>query len=43
LPAMSQATVLAKVYEADTEYTALLVTITTICAALAIPIYMSIM
>lgn len=43
LPAMSQATVLAKVYKADTEYTALLVTITTICAALAIPIYMSIM
>lgn len=41
LPAMSQATVLAKVYEADTEYTALLVTVTTLCAVLAIPIYMA--
>lgn len=40
LPAMSQTTVLAKVYEADNEYAALLVTITTLVAVIAIPIYM---
>ncbi|MDR3565971.1 MAG: AEC family transporter [Negativicutes bacterium] len=40
LPAMSHNTVLAKVYEADAEYAALLVTITTLFAVFAIPIYM---
>lgn len=40
LPAMTQTTVMAKVYEADTEYAALLVSITTIFAIIAIPIYM---
>jgi len=40
LPAMSQTTVLAKVYEADPEYAALQVTITTLFAILAIPLYM---
>ena len=42
LPAMSQATVLARIYEADTEYAALLVSVTTLCAVIAIPIYMAI-
>ena len=41
LPAMTQTTILAKVYEADTEYAALLVTLTTLFAIIAIPIYMS--
>jgi len=41
LPAMTQTTILAKVYEADTEYAAVLVTITTLFAIIAIPIYMS--
>jgi len=40
LPAMTQTTILAKVYEADTEYAAVLVSITTLLALLAIPIYM---
>ncbi len=40
LPGMSQTTVLAKLYEADTEYAALLVSITTLFAVLAIPVYM---
>jgi len=40
LPAMTQTTILAKVYEADTEYAAVLVTITTLFAIIAIPIYM---
>lgn len=40
LPGMSQTTVIAKLYEADTEYAALLVSITTLVAVLAIPIYM---
>ncbi len=40
LPAMTQTTVMAKVYEADTEYAAVLVSITTIFAIIAIPIYM---
>jgi len=41
LPAMTQTTILAKVYEADTEYAAVLVTITTLFAIVAIPIYMT--
>lgn len=41
LPAMTQITILAKVYEADTEYAAVLVTITTLFAIIAIPIYMA--
>lgn len=40
LPAMTQTTILAKVYGADTEYAAILVTITTVFALLALPIYM---
>lgn len=40
LPAMTQTTVLAGVYGADTEYAALLVSTTTIFAMLAIPVYM---
>jgi len=40
LPAMSHNTVLAKVYGADSEYAALMVTITTVFAVLAIPVYM---
>jgi len=40
LPAMTQTTILAKVYEADAEYAAVLVTITTLFAIIAIPIYM---
>jgi len=43
LPAMTQTTVLAKVYGADTEYAAVLVSTTTIFAFLAIPIYMTLM
>jgi len=43
LPVMTQATVMAKVYEADTEYAALLVTITTLAAMMAIPVYMILM
>lgn len=42
LPAMTHTTVLAKVYEADTEYAAILVSITTIFAVLAIPVYKAI-
>ena len=41
LPAMTQTTILAKVYEADAEYAAVLVTITTLFAIIAIPIYMA--
>lgn len=40
LPAMTQTTVLAKIYGADTEYAAVLITVTTLFAALAIPVYM---
>lgn len=40
LPAMTQTTILAKVYGADTEYAAVLVAITTIVSMIAIPIYM---
>lgn len=42
LPVMTHTTVLAKVYEADTEYAAILVSITTIFAVLAIPVYKAI-
>lgn len=40
LPAMTNTTILAKVYEADTEYAAVLVSITTVFALLALPVYM---
>jgi hypothetical protein len=40
LPAMTQIAILAKVYEADAEYAAVLVTLTTILAILVIPFYM---
>lgn len=40
LPASTNTTILARNYEADTEYAALLVTITTVLAILVIPIYM---
>lgn len=43
LPAMTQTTVLAKVYGCDTEYAALLVSTTTLFAILAIPVYMMMM
>ena len=43
LPAMTQTTVLANVYGADTEYAALLVSTTTLFAIIAIPIYMTLM
>ncbi|MBP2626944.1 MAG: Auxin Efflux Carrier [Firmicutes bacterium] len=41
LPAMTQTTILAKFYQADAEYAAVLVTISTLFAILAIPIYMT--
>lgn len=41
LPAMTQTTVMAKVYEADTEYAALLVSLTTLLAVMVIPVYMA--
>lgn len=40
LPVMTQTTVLAKLYGADAEYAALLVSSTTVCALIAIPVYM---
>lgn len=40
LPVMTQTTILADIYEADTEYAAMLVSITNIVAIAAIPIYM---
>lgn len=40
LPAMTQTSILASVYKADTEYAATLVSITNIAALIAIPIYM---
>lgn len=40
LPAMTQITIIAKVYEADAEYAAMLTAITTLVSAIAIPIYM---
>lgn len=40
LPAMTQTTLMAKFYEADTEYAALLVSTTTLMAVIAIPVYM---
>lgn len=43
LPAMTQTTILARVYGADTEYAAVLVSTTTIFAMLAIPVYMTLM
>ena len=43
LPAMTQTTVLTKVYGGDTEYAALMVSTTTIFALLAIPVYMTLM
>lgn len=43
LPAMTQTAVMSKIYEADTEYAATLVTLTTILSMIAIPIYMAIL
>lgn len=43
LPAITQTTIMAKVYEADTEYAAVLVSLTTILAMIAIPAYMVIL
>ena len=43
LPAMTQTAVMSKVYEADTEYAAVLVTLTTVLSVIAIPIYMAIL
>jgi len=40
LPAMTQTTLMARLYGADTEYAAVLVSTTTIFALIAIPIYM---
>lgn len=40
LPAMTQVTIVAKVYEADAEYAATLTAITTLISAITIPIYM---
>ncbi len=43
LPVSSNTTILAQNYEADTEYAALIVTITTVLAIFVIPIYMMIL
>ena len=43
MPSMMLIAILAKVHEADTEYATLLTAITTVAAAVAIPIYMLIM
>ena len=43
LPAMTQTSLMAKVYGADAEYGALLVSITTIAAMITIPLYMIIL
>ena len=40
LPAMTQTSILASVYKADTEYAATLVSLTNIVALIAIPVYM---
>jgi malate permease and related proteins len=40
LPAMTQTTLMARLYGADTEYAAVLVSTTTIAALFAIPVYM---
>jgi hypothetical protein len=40
LPAMTQITLIAKQYETDTEYAALLTAITTVAAIISIPAYM---
>lgn len=42
LPAMTQTSVMAKIYGADDEYAALLISITTIVSLISIPIYMMI-
>lgn len=43
LPAMTQTTILANVYHADTEYAAMLVSLTNLLAMIAIPVYMVLM
>jgi malate permease and related proteins len=43
MPSMMLTAILAKVYDADTEYATLLTAITTVAAAIVIPIYMIIM
>jgi len=40
MPAMTQTTILARIYEADPEYAAVMTSLTTLTAMLAIPIYM---
>ena len=40
LPAMTQTTLMAKLYGADAEYAAVLVSTTTVVALFAIPVYM---
>lgn len=43
LPAITQTTIMARVYQADTEYAAVLVSLTTILSMIAIPAYMVIL
>ena len=43
LPAMTQTSVLASLYKADTEYAATLVSITNLAALIAIPLYMTLL
>lgn len=40
MPAMTQTAILAKIYEADTEYAAVMTSITTLASMVAIPVYM---
>jgi malate permease and related proteins len=43
LPVMTQAAIVSKIYEADSEYAAVLVTLTTALSLIAIPIYMAVL
>jgi predicted permease len=40
MPAMTQTAILAKIYDADAEYAAVMTSVTTLAAMLAIPVYM---
>lgn len=40
MPAMTQTAILAKIYEADTEYAAVMTSVTTLISMVAIPVYM---
>lgn len=40
MPAMTQTSILARIYEADTEYAAVMMSVTTLVSMLAIPVYM---